>query len=104
MRRLAGKTATLSRQTCERENGGGRGIRTPEPLAGLTVFKTAGFNRSPIPPVLLFNYIQRASCLFNSHCGDFCRDPERFSCIANTCSVLKRSNLSTASRLCSGVG
>ena len=31
-------------------NGGGRGIRTPEPLSGLTVFKTAGFNHSPIPP------------------------------------------------------
>jgi hypothetical protein len=30
--------------------GGGRGIRTPEPLSGLTVFKTAGFNHSPIPP------------------------------------------------------
>ena len=33
-------------------SGGGRGIRTPEPLSGLTVFKTAGFNRSPIPPHL----------------------------------------------------
>src|SRR5208337_828587 len=35
-------------------DGGGRGIRTPEPLSGLTVFKTAGFNRSPIPPALTF--------------------------------------------------
>ena len=33
-------------------DGGGRGIRTPEPLSRLTVFKTAGFNRSPIPPAL----------------------------------------------------
>ena len=30
--------------------GGGRGIRTPGTLAGTTVFKTAGINRSPIPP------------------------------------------------------
>ncbi len=34
----------------EQSYGGGRGIRTPEPLTGLTVFKTAGFNHSPIPP------------------------------------------------------
>jgi hypothetical protein len=31
-------------------NGGGRGIRTPERVSPLTVFKTAGFNHSPIPP------------------------------------------------------
>ena len=31
--------------------GGGRGIRTPERLTPLTVFKTAGFNHSPIPPI-----------------------------------------------------
>jgi hypothetical protein len=31
-------------------NGGGRGIRTPGALSSTTVFKTAGFNRSPIPP------------------------------------------------------
>ena len=31
-------------------NGGGRGIRTPGTLSGTTVFKTAGINRSPIPP------------------------------------------------------
>ena len=30
--------------------GGGRGIRTPGPLAGSAVFKTAPFNRSGIPP------------------------------------------------------
>src|ERR1700724_3667206 len=30
--------------------GGGRGIRTPERVTPLTVFKTAGFNHSPIPP------------------------------------------------------
>src|SRR5437899_5530128 len=33
-----------------RNNGGERGIRTPESLSTLTVFKTAGFNHSPIPP------------------------------------------------------
>jgi hypothetical protein len=32
------------------ENGGGRGIRTPESLSTLTVFKTGAFNRSAIPP------------------------------------------------------
>jgi hypothetical protein len=33
--------------------GGGGGIRTPETLSSLTVFKTAGFNRSPTPPFLI---------------------------------------------------
>ena len=36
--------------------GGGGGIRTPETLTGLTVFKTAGFNRSPTPPLLILAY------------------------------------------------
>ena len=36
-----------------RRGGGGGGIRTPETLSGLTVFKTAGFNRSPTPPFLI---------------------------------------------------
>src|SRR5579872_4532621 len=35
------------------KTGGGGGIRTPETLSGLTVFKTAGFNRSPTPPSLI---------------------------------------------------
>jgi hypothetical protein len=35
---------------CLIENGGGRGIRTPESLSTLTVFKTGAFNRSAIPP------------------------------------------------------
>ena len=38
------------------ENGGGGGIRTPEALSSLTVFKTAGFNRSPTPPFLILTY------------------------------------------------
>ena len=32
-------------------SGGGRGIRTPVHLSTQTVFKTAGFNHSPIPPL-----------------------------------------------------
>ena len=31
--------------------GGGGGIRTHETLSGLTVFKTAGVNRFPTPPI-----------------------------------------------------
>jgi hypothetical protein len=31
--------------------GGGGGIRTPVTLSGQTVFKTAGFNHSPTPPL-----------------------------------------------------
>ncbi len=30
---------------------GGRGIRTPGTVPRTAVFKTAGFNRSPIPPL-----------------------------------------------------
>ncbi len=38
-------------EVCDECGGcGGRGIRTPEPLAGLAVFKTAPINRSGIPP------------------------------------------------------
>ena len=33
-----------------RLSGGGRGIRTPGGVSPTAVFKTAGFNRSPIPP------------------------------------------------------
>ena len=37
-------------------SGGGGGIRTPETLSSLTVFKTAGFNRSPTPPLLIVTH------------------------------------------------
>jgi hypothetical protein len=37
-------------------SGGGGGIRTPETLSSLTVFKTAGFNHSPTPPFLILTY------------------------------------------------
>jgi DNA-binding LacI/PurR family transcriptional regulator len=40
--------------------GGGRGIRTPGTLSGTAVFKTAGINRSPIPPTP----IVPGSCVF----------------------------------------
>jgi hypothetical protein len=38
-------------------HGGGGGIRTPETLSSLTVFKTAGFNRSPTPPCLILAHL-----------------------------------------------
>jgi hypothetical protein len=38
-------------RTGQSDCGGGRGIRTPERVTPLTVFKTAGFNHSPIPPI-----------------------------------------------------
>ena len=34
-----------------RKHGGGTGIRTQERVSPLTVFKTAAFNRSAIPPL-----------------------------------------------------
>ncbi len=34
-------------------SGGGRGIRTPERVTPLTVFKTAAFNHSAIPPLTI---------------------------------------------------
>ena len=40
----------ISQDAVGRLAGGGRGIRTPGALSGTTVFKTAGINRSPIPP------------------------------------------------------
>ena len=45
-------------------SGGGRGIRTPERVAPLTVFKTAAFNHSAIPPFPIlpdFFHLQRLS-------------------------------------------
>ena len=46
--------------------GGGGGIRTPETLSGLTVFKTAGFNRSPTPPFPILAYSARRNPTCNS--------------------------------------
>jgi hypothetical protein len=36
--------------------GGGGGIRTPVTLSSQTVFKTAGFNRSPTPPLSILRW------------------------------------------------
>ena len=52
----SGTTALFSRKRnlCNfiaRFNGGGGGIRTPEALSSLTVFKTAAFNHSATPPM-----------------------------------------------------
>ena len=56
----AAKSKFLPGSKGTRENprltGGGGGIRTPETLSSLTVFKTAGFNRSPTPPLLILTY------------------------------------------------
>ena len=76
----------------------------PEPLSRLMVFKTAGFNRSPIPPFSLINKIQRAFYPIHLHYEDFRRDSKRFSFMAITCSVLNCSNLPTTPRLCTGAG
>src|ERR1700730_8724712 len=43
-------------------SGGGRGIRTPERVTPLTVFKTAGFNHSPIPPT---SFYRSRSCFIH---------------------------------------
>ena len=40
-------SAAAARMGC---SGGGTGIRTPERVSPLTVFKTAAFDRSAIPP------------------------------------------------------
>src|ERR1051326_4835060 len=41
--------------------GGGRGIRTPERVTPLTVFKTAAFNHSAIPPLPMYGLGGRAA-------------------------------------------
>ena len=38
-------------------DGGGGGIRTPETLSSLTVFKTAALNHSATPPLLILPYL-----------------------------------------------
>jgi hypothetical protein len=47
--------------------GGGGGIRTPETLSSLTVFKTAGFNRSPTPPVLILAHSVAQECIRDNY-------------------------------------
>src|SRR6266436_7698385 len=48
--RYSWKRYVVSLYTTIRYDGGGRGIRTPERVTPLTVFKTAAFNHSAIPP------------------------------------------------------
>ena len=52
LQRYASKLPTVA---CKymKENLRGRGIRTPERVTPLTVFKTAAFNHSAIPPTQL---------------------------------------------------
>ena len=53
------------------------GIRTPETLSGLTVFKTAGFNHSPTPPFPILAY----SASYGSICV---RHAFQGTCLLNT--------------------
>ena len=44
--------------------GGGRGIRTPDTREGMPVFKTGAFNRSAIPPRIIYGLVFKAAqCL-----------------------------------------
>jgi hypothetical protein len=52
-----------------KESGGERGIRTPGTLSGTTVFKTAGFNRSPSSPLLWASFDCKASRPFFVNTG-----------------------------------
>src|SRR5260370_37834207 len=45
-----------------RSAGGGGGIRTPETLSSLTVFKTAAFNHSATPPQFVYNNLRKTCC------------------------------------------
>src|SRR5207248_3908089 len=44
------RSVVENRGTQGGNTGGGRGIRTPDTLSGIAVFKTACFNHSHIPP------------------------------------------------------
>src|SRR2546421_47935 len=62
--------------------GGGRGIRTPERVTPLTVFKTAAFNHSAIPPTSKLPDLARAAQLVRHGVNDVtsarCLGPYRF--------------------------
>src|SRR6267143_6080282 len=66
--------------------GGGGGIRTPETLSSLTVFKTAAFNHSATPPFLILTYSlgQGANLLHPEfrplHFGGACRSIRERRC------------------------
>src|SRR5580698_1787238 len=69
---LAARKSTQITETKKLKPNGGRGIRTPERVTPLTVFKTAGFNHSPIPPlrILSDSFILRtmSRCRFGLFC------------------------------------
>ena len=48
----------------EFNSGGERGIRTPETLAGLTVFKTVAIDHSAISPKTLYRKMKRIEQIF----------------------------------------
>src|SRR5258708_37177126 len=64
-KRTASRTHATERPTSAISGGGG-GIRTPETLSSLTVFKTAGFNRSPTPPVVILAHSVVQECMGKS--------------------------------------
>src|SRR5215472_4492030 len=47
---VSGTFCYLCLKAGQNSSGGGRGIRTPDTLSGISVFKTDCFNRSHIPP------------------------------------------------------
>ena len=53
----------LRRMKSKRLAGGGGGIRTPETLSSLTVFKTGAFNHSATPPFLILAYSASYACI-----------------------------------------
>ena len=69
-------------------NGGGRGIRTPGTLTRSTVFKTAAFNHSAIPPALR---VQRVLCRkpqpISSQVFDFLQKEFGFKPQGGICSI-----------------
>ena len=55
------------------------GIRTPETLARLPVFKTGAFNHSATHPALIFNIFRRALASTNQELPPDCRGDRGFS-------------------------
>jgi hypothetical protein len=73
-----------------KESGGGRGIRTPDTLSGIAVFKTACFNRSHIPPTA---YKRRVINQFTT--GGCCTDSQFVAQLLHSW----RSNIFMAAKL-----
>src|SRR6266853_1118726 len=62
--RYSWKSVLVSTSITTSCNGGGRGIRTPGRVSPSTVFKTAAFNHSAIPPQLLTDRHLNTVCFF----------------------------------------